>query len=328
MAKGYGIIFIILSHLQTDNFGYFLNSFHVPLFFFLSGFVFSARKDFKEFFIEKCKSLLFPYLYLGVPMMLFHTALSTYYDRSFLTTQKITDMMLNYVLQERMWTIWFLTCLFLLELIFYFLVKKIKSTSVIGIISALMAIAGLVYYRFIGKELPWNVDICFTAIPFFYVGYLCKCNKEKFEKMFFTKRRNCALLFIFTVICIVSFYINSRLTSEHFNIFHSTYGNPLITYIGAFAGIFAVVIFSQLFTLKFIRFIGINSILYFGLHQTIFIPCTRFVLSAVHLDKLPESPSGNIIFVIIQFVLIITALTILQIIIDKIKSHNKKTSAV
>ena len=62
MAKGYGIILVILGHLKFDMFRDWIFTFHMPLFFFLSGYVFSTKYDFVTFLKRKCRSMILPYL--------------------------------------------------------------------------------------------------------------------------------------------------------------------------------------------------------------------------------------------------------------------------
>ena len=74
IAKGYGILFVIIGHLYLQD--SFLTTqiytFHMPLFFFLSGYVFSAKKyNFNEFIKRKAKTILVPYFALGVCMIIF-----------------------------------------------------------------------------------------------------------------------------------------------------------------------------------------------------------------------------------------------------------------
>lgn len=46
IAKGYGILSIMAGHVGIGKAGLLLYSFHVPLFFFLSGYVFKIGGDF------------------------------------------------------------------------------------------------------------------------------------------------------------------------------------------------------------------------------------------------------------------------------------------
>ena len=42
--KGFGILLVVLGHiLPRDSFGQWIYAFHVPLFFYLSGYLFSIR---------------------------------------------------------------------------------------------------------------------------------------------------------------------------------------------------------------------------------------------------------------------------------------------
>ncbi|MBP9989017.1 MAG: acyltransferase family protein, partial [Ruminococcus sp.] len=72
MAKGYGMILVIIGHIVADKGIAFrlISSFHMPLFFVLSGYLFSNKKTFKEFFIKKVKSLVVPYFCLCIPLII------------------------------------------------------------------------------------------------------------------------------------------------------------------------------------------------------------------------------------------------------------------
>ena len=68
-AKGIGIILVIMGHsICPDTLLYWLYTFHMPLFFFLSGLTFNFDKyyEFKSFAINKIKSLLIPYALLSL----------------------------------------------------------------------------------------------------------------------------------------------------------------------------------------------------------------------------------------------------------------------
>lgn len=63
-AKGLGIILVIYGHAICPNsMNVWLCSFHMPLFFILSGFTFPSynKYSFKEFAVKKFKSVIIPY---------------------------------------------------------------------------------------------------------------------------------------------------------------------------------------------------------------------------------------------------------------------------
>ena len=54
------------------------------------------------------------------------------------------------------------------------LVVTLKKKSKIIVLSIIMTCIGLCYYKYGGKPLFWNADVCLTAIPFFALGYMYK----------------------------------------------------------------------------------------------------------------------------------------------------------
>lgn len=121
------------------------------------------------------KSMVIPYFSLGVILIAFtfiwhaNTGLWLNGDVGHISIIK------NYIIQRRKWTLWFLSCLFFEEIIFFFLVRIFKNDcKKIGLLSLLMTVAEIVYYKICGIPLPWNIDICFTSIIFFYAGYVFK----------------------------------------------------------------------------------------------------------------------------------------------------------
>ena len=71
MAKGFGILLVILGHLGVGPLGAWIYSFHMPMFFFLSGYCFHIRTPFVAFLRRKLKTMVVPYFLLGIPIILF-----------------------------------------------------------------------------------------------------------------------------------------------------------------------------------------------------------------------------------------------------------------
>lgn len=57
-VKGFAIILMIFGHMRFHNLNWFIYSFHMPLFFILSGFFFNPRKSISK----RIKKLMIPYL--------------------------------------------------------------------------------------------------------------------------------------------------------------------------------------------------------------------------------------------------------------------------
>ena len=75
VAKGIATILVIIGHLSYTPamIKIWLYTFHIPLFFFLSGFVLNTHKyqNVKEFTLDKLKKSILPYIYLSMITWIF-----------------------------------------------------------------------------------------------------------------------------------------------------------------------------------------------------------------------------------------------------------------
>lgn len=116
---------MIAGHLGIPFFGKYITSFHMPLFFFLSGVTFSVSESFWNFFTKKVRRLIVPYFCLGIPLVL--ASFVTRIVSGVTDYREYLDVIIRFLIQKRMYTIWFLTCLFCLNMLFYLLVKVTKN---------------------------------------------------------------------------------------------------------------------------------------------------------------------------------------------------------
>lgn len=266
MAKGWGILFVIYSHLCT---GYlpsrWMFTFHIPLFFFLSGYVFNGNRPLRMFVLRKVRNLLIPYFALSIPMILFEGFFVRRADTTGL--QWTLHLLLQTLIQRRQWTLWYLACLFWLNLLFYFLVKKTASFKKLFAVCLLLSAAGLTYACLGGPVLPWDLDACLTALPFFFAGYALK-RFEPSVSGWMTGAKSVLLFVLAGALNLAAGSGSIFFGREGLNIFGSTYGFPPLTYLSAFGGILCVVLVSRWLTVKPISYLGRNSLLYFAWHQS------------------------------------------------------------
>lgn len=75
MAKGVAIILMVLGHTGFADYGTrFVYMFHMPLFFFVSGYCFKSYylNDFRTFAVKRIKGAYWPYVKYGFLFLLFH----------------------------------------------------------------------------------------------------------------------------------------------------------------------------------------------------------------------------------------------------------------
>ena len=167
-AKGIGIILVVFSHLAFRDTQYSVDvvfSFHMPLFFFLSGIVFSNKDSFKIFLLKRIRSLYIPFLvFLTID---YFTYFIFNYDSLLITNFLITlvKQCIGYDLISDAYLfngpIWFLCALFFSELCFYFITKLHNIFIVLSIL------AGIIGAYFIRFNLPFGIGYIFSSTIFY-----------------------------------------------------------------------------------------------------------------------------------------------------------------
>ncbi len=183
----------------------------------------------------------------------------------------MVDLLFQFVIQQRFLTLWFISCLLVLNIVFFFITKKINSDIVILIISVISLLIGDINYKIYDVVPPWNIDVCLMALPFFACGFLVKKN-NLIDLFFFKKNKNIMLMFLFLLLSLGSWYLNLKFFGKCLDMYSKIYGLLPITYFSAFFGIIFIVCLSRLLTIKQVKYIGEYSILYFLWHQSIIFP--------------------------------------------------------
>ena len=279
MARGYGILLVIFAHLYVGPLHSWIYSFHLPLFFFLSGYLFKTSESFLSFLIKKIKSLLIPYIFLGLPVIIFYT-----FSSRALSIPGVIDIVMSFIFQQKFLNIWFITCLFILEIVFYFVSKYIKSDLGILLISVLSVLIGYVFYQTTDMLLYWNADTCLMALPFYSVGYILR-KKGVIQKCLDNLSLSFILFVSFVFINLIFWYVNYRQETS-LNMFYNSYGIIPATYLSAFAGIFFMIIISNFINIDIVNYIGRNSMIYFVLHQYVIFPVINYIFDMFKLDDL------------------------------------------
>ena len=180
MAKGYGIILMLIGHLHVNELMVWIYSFHMPLFFFVSGYLFNIKSNFLDFGAGKVKRMVIPYLFLYIPMLLADLSIE-----GTLSAGKVMEHLWLNLLQQRHSALWFLGCLIVLHFLYYPIVRYSPNRIVGAIISLMLGLTGVMLWRNGVTGLYWNFDIAMVAAPFFYGGYLMRgrINEARIKKM-------------------------------------------------------------------------------------------------------------------------------------------------
>ncbi|MBR4241028.1 MAG: acyltransferase family protein, partial [Eubacterium sp.] len=175
IAKGIGIICVMIGHLNFGYFKSFVYFFHVPLFFFLSGFVFESKNIKPIDFIKKeVKRFVIPYyfwafFYFFLGSLLLNFVISGELSFAF-------KEILKYLFMGKKSTIWFLSALLSTQVFSYIFIKAFNDKrKYLILISVVMYAIGYIYYNcFNGIGLPVNVDTAFMAMIFSFLDIVLK----------------------------------------------------------------------------------------------------------------------------------------------------------
>lgn len=199
IARGIGITLMVLGHILTPTgFGNFvyriIYAFHMPLFFFLSGYCFKTYylENTRSFFYKRVKSIYLPFVISNIVFLflhnffvkygIYHASIDYYGTIDFLLKIKrfVTQMA---DCEPIVGPLWFLKTLFWTSLICFGLIKCIKRTYlryVILIITFLLTLYAGLYlpYFCVGKTEVY-------ASLFFMTGYELRRHKPNFDTIRF-----------------------------------------------------------------------------------------------------------------------------------------------
>ncbi len=271
ILKGIGILFVIIGHMSQyipHNLLIYIYSFHMPLFFYVSGYLYKEKYEnltFFEYVKKRFLQLIYPYFTLTIINFLWfllkdHTIIGCgKYILSFLYSNYIFDM--NYV-----GAIWFLACLFIVE-IFYFLLKRKKSNGFLYGSLILCLCAGLILSKINFIRLPFWIDIAFFGILFYHFGYFIKCFKEKHNINKIARLILIILMILFNILFCV---LNSKYCDRFYGRIDLLYlylGNYFYFFISAICGILSWQLISEIIGKNFIlELFGKNTLIIMGIH--------------------------------------------------------------
>ena len=184
LAKGFCIALVVFYHSKgvlhcdylMDN---FLLSFRLPLYFFLSGLFFKDYGSFKRFITKKTNRLLIPFFFFYIIFSVFIPNLLHYTLGMNFETIVGWPSLWAFIWPEEYPNIpiWFLWCLFLMNVLFWlmrYIIMNYVGNNIDGILIILCIVSGITGYCLIDN---YHTDYAtlfkaLQSMPFFYFGYL------------------------------------------------------------------------------------------------------------------------------------------------------------
>ncbi len=269
LLKGFGIFLVVWGHTMTPR-SIYIYSFHMPLFFFLSGYVHKDR-PLPAFLGAKIRSLYIPYFIFSGLSWLFYLA-QYLVDRRFENIAshlpKLQSLLTGSADNGGNNPIWFLTCIFVVSLIFLILDRYLQHPLwKCGVVLGL----SLIGYRLslARIDLLFQSDIALSGLVFYWLGYSVKqCNLlQQLNDLKCPKL--CWAIFGCELIHIGTAYWNTHLAAiQRVNMAGNLLGNYFLFYSSALAGITVFLMIG--YKLQYIRLfnhLGVNTLVILATHK-------------------------------------------------------------
>ncbi len=254
IAKGLGMLLVIWAHILVEGpINWFIYVFHMPLFFYISGLLYTPEKYKKvgALVSKRVRTLIVPYVIYSC------IAWAVWCGYSILSHQKVDSYLMplfqtvvaqgsgGFLVHNV--PLWFVTCLFVVE-IAYFYINKIRNDKIKALTCVIISGIGYcmieVFTFFPFNLLPWSIEVACATMIYYAAGNLfrsnTKCVCDKFnESRTVIRFAIIAALFLITSFC--------SLRTRHISYGSDRLGDrPAELYIGAFAGIALVLLISAL----------------------------------------------------------------------------------
>lgn len=276
LLKGFAILWIIWIHTTHPDF--VGGPYRIPIFFFASGIFFKKRK-FKEFLTKRLNTLIIPFFFFYLISYPFRIIVHFWDFRTLSNFNWLS--ILDLFKSVPQWDylsvnvpLWFLLCIFVIQVIYYFLMNLPRYILIILIVLSI-----LLKDEILSISTPFMINNALYWGAFFALGNIIG---KPFIKLIKTIKPR---IIIFTV-C-MGIFVGSHLITPQ-----SLFGANIISHIKIITFILSIIIiFSFLNGMKcmeFLRFYGKNSLIVLGAHLLILIPIDRisFKLFQTHTSLL------------------------------------------
>lgn len=283
-AKGFGILFVLIAHaLPADNdLNIWMYTFHLPLFFIISGVLLSNKTiemPFKKVLKKYSISLLLPYYVIGAAVLIIEL-LKDFLQKE-LTMQSVKDNIVNFVIGAGLKADWFLPCLFIAIIINILLIKSIKRPVFVSLICLALSFVVIYIHKYTDIQFIIFQIIAKGIIASFFVsiGFVLRDKIKAINKV----SNTILLSVIFFALTTAIAAFNGKISLLAFK-FGKT---EILFFIGGIIGSFFIFEVSKLLneiTIRPLLYCGKNSLFIMLIHMEIMAIC-EFGLDFVLHEK-------------------------------------------
>ena len=312
-GKAIAIYLVVLAHTALYKPAEaFVYTFHMPFFFFMSGYLFSFEKypSYMQFAKKRFKQLIIPYIILNLlTYLLWFFILRKVGDDANEAVGVLSPLMAALTVSPKAMVhdvpLWFLAALFLVENLYYLLYKN-KRYSVV--VTATLFLIVFLNTKYNPVRLPFCIDIAIVALLFYRLGCVLREKGDKIFKPY--------LFALSALVLVLAFVFNGKV-AMHTN----TYNNIFLFVAGGVAGCYfmsyiCMILQNLCGERKFVKYIAKDTLLICAFHLIVFAGLKGVMLYIFKIDPsvLTGTVLPNVIFALLSMVICI----VISIILDKL----------
>lgn len=326
--RGFGILLVVLGHASRSvGLVSWIFSFHMPLFFIISGMLFHERQ-FLDSFKKKAARLLIPYLFFGIVTFAYWALIERRLRGgvSGSVTNALTNIFLaragtgNYPQNA---VLWFLPCLFVTEMCCSTFVKSKRAIRYDWAVTATLATVSffsiMVMHSFdlpIDRlRLPWALDILPFSTLFYCIGYLL----SRFLIPYMQKSKpKASLHVVYAAIGMAGLgllWVFDELTGLSVNLNDASTSNPFWMLCAALLGFISSLMLCVAIDCRLLQFLGRASLTIMCVHE----PVKRvliFVMAKI-LGMNTDALRANLVYAMLVTVVTVAICVAVHLIMDR-----------
>lgn len=301
----------------------------------LSGYLFNSDKynGVREFLTKKTKSLVIPYLIVACITLMFHILINKVYWQGlsgFADSENLKYLIQIFIAQGspnmRFNTpLWFVLCLFIVEIIYYF-IAKIPNLSIMAFTIVFCVLIGWYLesslFAFGPLQLPWSIDSALFALGFYAIGnfvgkYTMDSNSSKWK--------NKRLFLLVTAIISLVVLIPLALYNGSVSMGSKRLNNGFLFYITGVLGSISVINLSMLISrFRLLEYIGRKSFYIMAFHIPCMFPLPILWSKVEKETGLRYFNKDNAFECILPFIYVSITCLVIVFILEKVKEIFKR----
>lgn len=310
-AKGVAIVLVVLGHIISTNslLSRFIDSFHMPLFFMLSGlFVLKKTNDsFRSHLNNRFRRLMIPYFILGICVLIPFNWLYFHFIIPSAQISFLQRCLAHFTGLHSDWgeewrcCLWFLPCLFVADIVIWSIWKYLYKWRYVVLL--LLISIGIFYYITINRSLPFRIHTASIAVLFLFIGSILTENIEKISVWLIGLFCIC-----YTFLWISNDFSSIVMADNNYGLIHLSIPASI------FASIAIIYLVRHIRHNHILSLIGEQSLAIYILHQ-LFVPFIRAI--SLKLSVLGGGITEAIIMTIIAFLVTLICMKMGQLLHEK-----------